>query len=132
MGLSAGPVPARVDATVKAGLLDLVGFAVKQGWTRRRAAGLLGLDTERLRRWAGRRDADRLEDDVSGGLPVHGLLPVERDAIIWLHQHWGGVDKSHRKLAHRGSRLDLVHVSESTVLRVLRAENLLLPGRSPP
>ena len=131
MGLSAGPVPARVDATVKAGLLDLVGFAVKQGWTRRRAAGLLGLDTERLRRWAGRRDADRLEDDVSGGLPVHGLLPVERDAIIWLHQHWGGVDKSHRKLAHRGSRLDLVHVSESTVLRVLRAENLLLPGRSP-
>lgn len=129
--MSAGPVPARVDAHVKAGLLELVDSAVERGWTRRRAAGLLGLDTERLRRWAGRRAADRLEDDAPGGTPVHGLLPVERDAIIWLHEHWGSVDKSHRKLAHRGSRLDLVHVSESTVLRVLRAENLLLPGRSP-
>src|SRR5215207_3603469 len=101
LGLSAGPVPARVGATVKAGLLDLVDAAVEQGWTRRRAAA------------------------------VHGLLPAERDAIVWLHEHWGGVDKSHRKLAHRGSRLDLVHVSESTVWRVLKAENLLLPGRSP-
>jgi putative transposase len=131
LGLSAGLVPARVDATVKAGLLDLIGYAVEQGWTRRRAAGLLGLDEERLRRWAGRRDADRLDDAKPGGPPVHGLLPVERDAIVWLHEHWGGIDKSHRKLAHRGSRLDVVHVSESTVLRVLRAENLLLPGRSP-
>jgi len=120
-----------VDATVKAGLLDLVDAAVEQGWTRRRAAGLLGLDIERLRRWAGRRDDDRLDDDTPGGAPVHGLLPVERDAILWLHEHWGSVDKSHRKLAHRGSRLDLVHVSESTVWRVLKAENLLLPGRSP-
>jgi putative transposase len=34
----------------------------------------------------------------------------------------GKVDRSHRKLAHRGSRLDLVHVSESSVLRVLEAE----------
>jgi putative transposase len=103
-----------VGATVKAGLLDLVDAAVEQGWTRRRAAALLGLD-----------------DDTPGGAPVHGLLPVEREAIVWLHEHWGGVDKSHRKLAHRGSRLDLVHVSESTVWRVLKAENLLLPGRSP-
>jgi len=120
-----------VDASVKAGLLDLVAHAVQQGWTRRRAAELLGLDEERLRRWAGRRAGDRLEDDHPGGAPVHGLVPAERDAIIWLHEYWGEVDKSHRKLAHRGSRLDLVHVSESTVLRVLRAENLLLPGRSP-
>ena len=29
----------------------------------------------------------------------------------------------------RGSRLDVVHISESTVLRVLRAENLVLPGK---
>ncbi|HET9871327.1 MAG TPA: hypothetical protein VFP89_01860 [Propionibacteriaceae bacterium] len=90
-----------------------------------------GLDQERLRRWSRRRDAGRLDDDGPGGLPVHGLLPVERDAIVWLHEHWGEVDKSHRKFAHRGSRLDLVHVSESTVWRVLKAENLLLPGRSP-
>jgi putative transposase len=74
---------------------------------------------------------DRLDDDIAGGTPVHGILSGEREAIIWLHERWGSIDKSHRKLAHRGSRLDLVHVSESTVWRVLRAENLLLPGRSP-
>ena len=36
--LSAGPVPSRVDACVKAGLLDLVDHAVDAGWTPRRAA----------------------------------------------------------------------------------------------
>ena len=40
-------------------------------------------------------------------------------------------DRSHRKLAHRGSREGLVWVSEATVLRVLRAEHLVLPGNPP-
>jgi transposase InsO family protein len=120
-----------VDAHLKAGLLDLVERAVEQGWARRRVATLLGVEEERLRRWTHRRDADRLADDAPGGVPVHGILRSERDALMELFEVWGGIDKSHRKLAHRGSRLDLVHVSESTVLRVLRAENLLLPGRSP-
>jgi putative transposase len=119
-----------VDATVKAGLLDLIDDALDAGWSRRGAARLLGLDEDRITRWTGRRAAGRLDDEASGGTPVHGILPGERDAIIWLHERWGSI-KSHRKLAHRGSRLDLVHVSESTVWRVLRAENLLLPGRSP-
>jgi putative transposase len=131
LGLSAGPVPARVGAHVKAGLLDLVEDAVAAGWSRRRAARLLGLDQDRITRWGIRRAVGRLDDDIAGGTPVHGILPGEREAIIWLHERWGSIDKSHRKLAHRGSRLDLVHVSESTVWRVLRAENLLLPGRSP-
>ena len=38
------------------------------------------------------------------------------------------MDRSHRKPAHPGSRLDLVHVSASTVRRVLAAEGLALPG----
>jgi hypothetical protein len=62
---------------------------------------------------------------------VHGILPAERDAILALVEQWGPVDHSHRKLAHRGSRLNLVHVSESTVLRVLAAEGLVLPGHGP-
>lgn len=37
----------------------------------------------------------------------------------------------HRKLAHRGSRLQLVHASESTVLRVLTGAGLHLPGAPP-
>lgn len=36
--------------------------------------------------------------------------------------------RSHRKLAHRGSRLGLVQVSESTVRRVLTAEGMALPA----
>jgi putative transposase len=118
-----------VDATVKAGLLDLVEHAVDQGWSRRRAAVLLGLDEDRVRRWTERRACDRLRDAQPGGTVMHALLPSERAAIVDLFETWGGVDRSHRKLAHRGSRLGLVHVAESTVLRVLAAEGLVLPGK---
>jgi transposase InsO family protein len=62
---------------------------------------------------------------------VHGLLDWERAAIVELFDTWGSVDRSHRKLAHRGSRLDLVHVSESTMRRVLAAEGLVLAGNPP-
>jgi putative transposase len=67
-------------------------------------------------------------------VPVHALLAWEREAIVALAKAPGKVDRSHRKLAHRGSRLDLVHVSESSVLRVLEAEEVHLPnqpGREP-
>jgi hypothetical protein len=51
-----------------------------------------------------------------------------------VHQ-WGQVDRSHRKLAYRGSYLERVWVSPSSVRRVLAAEGLRLrplprPGRS--
>ena len=128
MGLSAGPVPSRVDACVKAGLLDLVDHAVDAGWSSRRAAARLGVDDSRLARWQQRRECGELTDRAPGGAPLHGLLAAERAAILTLFQTWGEIDRSHRKLAHRGSRLDLVHVSESTVLRVLAAEGIALPG----
>jgi putative transposase len=118
-----------VDATVKAGLLELLDYAVDRGWSRRRAAILLGLDEDRVRRWTERRTGDRLEDARPGGVAVHALLPAERTAILELFETWGDIDRSHRKLAHRGSRLGLVHVAESTVLRVLRHEGLVLPGK---
>ncbi|MDP4015278.1 MAG: integrase core domain-containing protein [Candidatus Nanopelagicales bacterium] len=128
MGLTAGPVPARVDAHVKASLLDLIDHAAERGWSRRRAAAWLGVDDARCDRWTARRDAGNLEDGKPGGNPVHGLLAWEWVAIVALFESWGERDRSHRKLAHRGSRLGLVHVSESTVLRVLNAEHLILPG----
>lgn len=70
-------------------------------------------------------------DDAKPGpdVPVHALLDWERDAICKLAHEWGEVDLSRRKLAHRGSRLDLVHVSESTGLRVLIAAGIHLPTR---
>ena len=130
MGLTAGPVPARVDACVKAGLLDLVAHAVAPGgWSVRRACHLLGLDHARYHHWAARREGGRLDDLTPGGNPLHGILDWERAAIVELFEDWGEVDRSHRKLAHRGSRLHLVHVSESTVRRVLAYEGLILPGQ---
>jgi putative transposase len=128
LGLSAGPVPARVDGAVKAGLLELVDHATEVGWTTRAACALLGLGEDRAARWQVRRAVGRLDDDPPGGGPVHGLLDWERAAITELFETWGSIDRSHRKLAHRGSRLQLVHVSESTVRRVLAAEGLILPG----
>jgi putative transposase len=130
LGLTAGLVPPRVDAEVKAGLLDLVGHAVNQGgWSLRRAAAALGLDHVRVLRWQTRARVGALADRRPGpDIPVHALLDWERAAILKLAEEWGEVDRSHRKLAHRGSRLGVVHVSESTVLRVLAAEGLTLPA----
>jgi len=119
-----------VDGDVKAGLLDLVDHAVEAGWSARRAGALLGLDHVRLARWQRRRAAGHdLDDHRPGGQPLHALLPGERAAILDLYEQWRQVDRSHRKLAHRGSRVGLVHVSESMVLRVLAAEGLVLQGR---
>ena len=66
---------------------------------------------------------------------MHGLLVDEVEAIVALFHEWGEVDRSHRKLAHRGSYLSRVWVSPSSVRRVLAAQGLRLrppprPGRS--
>jgi transposase InsO family protein len=119
-----------VDATVKAGLLELVDHAVSHGgWSARQACHQLGLDHARYYHWAARRDAGQLDDLPPGGHPLHGILGWERAAIVELFETWGEIDRSHRKLAHRGSRLGLVHVSESTVRRVLAEEGLVIPGQ---
>jgi transposase InsO family protein len=130
LGLTAGLVPPRVDAPVKAGLLDLVAHAHREaGWSLRRSAGVLGIEHTRLLRWVTRAAEDRLADAKPGpDIPAHALLDWEREAIIQLSEQWGEIDRSHRKLAHRGSRLDIVHVSESTVWRVLVAAGIVLPA----
>lgn len=131
MGLTSGLVPARVDGDVKAGLLKLVEHATERGWSRQKACARLGLDADRCGRWQARQDAGQLQDRPSGGGALHGLLASEREAICALFEAWGQVDRSHRKLAHRGSRLALVHVSESSVRRVLADQGLLLPASAP-
>lgn len=121
-----------MDADVKAGLPDLIGHAAAEGgWPVRRACALLGLDDTRAARWAGRRAAGQLADRPPGGHPLHGLPGWERDAIVALYEGWHEIDRSHRKLAHRGSRLGLVHVSGSTVRRVLGEEGLVIEGPPP-
>jgi transposase InsO family protein len=87
------------------------------------------MEHTRLLRWAARAAEGRLADARPGpDVPVHALLDWEREAILHLAEQWGEIDRSHRKLAHRGSRLGIVHVSESTVWRVLVAAGVILPA----
>jgi putative transposase len=114
-----GPIPRRVEAATKAGLLDLLDEALDSGWTVRRACGALELPERRAHRWIGRRSRGQLVDKAPGGSPAHGLLPGEEHEILALFDEWGETDRSHRKLAHRGSYLGRVWVSPSSVRRVL-------------
>jgi putative transposase len=134
LGLS-GRVPSRVDAATKAGLLDLIDSAVDAGWTTRRACGALEIGEVRTHRWYARRARGKLADRSPGGSPLHGILPEEITEILALFDQWGEVDRSHRKLAHRGSYLGRVWVSPSTVRRVLSLADkhfrpLPRPGKS--
>lgn len=117
-----------MDAVTKSGLLDLVDQAVVDGWSHRRACSLLELKPSRAWRWRDRRDRDRLTDRRPGGGAVHSLLDEERTRIVELFEQWGETDRSHRKLAHRGSYLGRVWVSPSTLKRVLASQGLHLHG----
>jgi len=106
-------------------LLSLIDRAVADGWEHRRACAYLELDEGRAWRWRRRRDAGCLQDGKPGSA-VHGLRPEEITAILELFEQWGDIDRSHRKLAHRGSYLHRVWVSPATVRRVLAAHDLVL------
>jgi putative transposase len=125
LGLS-GRIPRRVDAATKAGVLKLIDRATAAGWEHRRACAYLELGEARAWRWRERRAVGCLQDRPAGGHAVHGLLDAEHDAIIALYDDWSEIDRSHRKLAHRGSYERRVWVSPSTVMRVLAAHGLIL------
>ena len=110
----------------------LIDEATAKGWSMARACGVLQLDRVRAYRWAARRADGTLEDKPGGGNPIHGLLAEEEQAILELFNTWGPVDLSHRKLAHRGSYLNRVWVSPSTVDRVLIRNGLALGGGKRP
>jgi putative transposase len=81
-----------------------------------------------VHRWRARhRQVGTLVDRAPGGNPVHGILPAEIDAILAIAEQWGPIDRSHRKLAHRGSYESVVWVAPSTFRRVLAAHGLVLP-----
>jgi transposase InsO family protein len=134
LGLS-GRVPRRVDAATKTGLLELLGEALDAGWTLRRACHELELGEVRAYRWIARRAIGELADKSPGGAAMHGLLDDEVAEILRLFDEWGETDRSHRKLAHRGSYLRRVWVSPSSVRRVLHLADkhfrpLPRPGKS--
>jgi putative transposase len=131
LGLS-GRVPPRVDAATKTGLLGLLEQAAGQGWTVRAACGVLELGERRAWRWLGRRETGQLTDRAPGGGSVHGLLDWEVVEILALFDEWGETDRSHRKLAHRGSYVNRVWVSPSSVQRVLDAHGLRVRSQPRP
>lgn len=99
--------------------MDLVDQALEAGWTIRRAAAVLEVGEIRTHRWFARRARGQLVDRAPGGSPMHGLLPEEAEQILALFEEWSETDRSHRKLAHRGSYLGRFWVSPSSVRRVL-------------
>jgi len=62
---------------------------------------------------------------------VHALLAWEEAAILELIEDWGPTDRSHRKLAHRGSYIGKVFVSPSSVRRVAAKHQVRLPEPPP-
>jgi putative transposase len=118
-----------VSAETKLELLGLIDQAVADGWAHARACRVLDLADVRTHRWRQRlRETGTLVDRDPGGGAVHGLLACEEQAILDLIETWGPVDRSHRKLAHRGSYTGVVFVSPSTVLRVALKHQVVLPG----
>jgi transposase InsO family protein len=118
-----------VSAQTKLELLGLIDHAVADGWSHVRACQVLDFADVRAHRWRQRlRDTGTLQDRDPGGGAVHGLLSWEEAEILDLIEQWGLIDRSHRKIAHRGSRLGVVFVSPSTVLRVALKHKVHLPG----
>jgi transposase InsO family protein len=94
-----------------------------------RACAVLELADVRAHRWRARlHQTGTLEDRPPVGSAVHRLLAWEEQAILELIEEWGWVDRSHRKLAHRGSYTGTVFVAPSTLLRVALKHQVELPG----
>jgi putative transposase len=118
-----------VSARDKLELLGLVDRATAAGWSHMRACAVLEISDVRVHRWRGRlREHGTLDDRPPVGNPVHRILPWEEQAILDLIEQWRWVDRSHRKLAHRGSYTGSVFVSPSTLLRVALRHRVELPG----
>jgi putative transposase len=117
---------------VKELVLKTIDEAVADGVSQAWVCSLWGVSDDRVHRWRQRlRATGTLIDKAPGGSPAHGLLEWETQAILDLAERWGEVDRSHRKIAHRGSYTETVWVSPSTVRRVLAAHGLVLPERGP-
>ena len=123
----------RLPAETKLGLVCAVVEAKRAGATVAQACRVLKLSRNRLYRWVRGNGMEAVEVmDLEDKPPVaqvvrHKITWAERKAVLELAQEEEWVDLRHRKLAHMLGRLREVFVSESTVLRVLRAAHLVAP-----
>ena len=126
-----------MSAQTKLELMGLVDGAVAAGWAHARACRILQVEDVRVHRWRARlADTGSLQDRPPVGNAVHRILPCDEQAILDLIETWGEVDRSHRKLAYRGSYIGKVFVAPSTLLRVALKHRVVLLGervrRRPP
>ena len=118
-----------MSAQTRLELLGVIDGATAAGWSHVRACAALELADVRAHRWRARlRETGSLEDRAPVGTAVQRVLAWEEQAILDLIEQWGWVDRSHRKLAHRGSYTGAVFVSPSTLLRVALGHRVELPG----
>ena len=118
-----------MTAGTKLELMGLVDGAVAAGWAHVRACRVLQIEDVRVHRWRARlAETGSLDDRPPIGDAVHRILDWEEEAILDLIEEWGPTDRSHRKLAHRGSYTGTVFVSPSTLLRVALKHQVTLPG----
>jgi len=96
-------------------------------WPVARTCRVLGLNPDRYYRW---RKHMGEGSPVSGKKPFrpHALLPEEKDKII---KHALNTEYRHRKLAYDLRRKNIVHVSPSSVYRVLKEANLIAAYNPP-
>lgn len=130
MGLT-GPLPARVPADVKELVLKTIDDAVVAGFTQTWVCSLWQVSDDRVHRWRQRRQRVSTLVDRTPGRAMHGLTMIEIAAILDIAEQWGPIDRSHRKLAHRGSYIGRVWVAPSTFRRVLTAHGLILTELPP-
>ena len=101
-----------MSAQTKLELLGMIDQATSAGWAHARACRKLEISDVRVHRWRARlRETGSLDDRPPVGQAVHRLLAWEEQAILDLIEAWGVTDRSHRKLAHRGSYVASVFVS---------------------
>ncbi|HYZ81240.1 MAG TPA: transposase [Solirubrobacteraceae bacterium] len=125
------PGPARVSAGTRLELPGLVDRALAAGWPQLRACRVLDLADVRAHGWRARlRETASLEDRRPVADAVHRLVEWEARAILELIEEWAPVDRSHRKLAHRGSHTGRVFVSPSTPPRIAPKPEVRLPEDS--
>lgn len=77
----------------------------------------------------GSASSGRSRTSLRSAAPCTACCP--KRAILDLIERWGPIDRSHRKLAHRGSYTGTVFVSPSTFLRVAARHQITLPEPRP-
>ncbi len=127
-----GPIcGTRLHAEVKRFIVRAVTDAKVNGMPIARSCDILMIDARRVRRWIRGRDPQALtEADLVDVPPIakvcrHAITKDERAEIVRAARTKKLAHLRHRKLTHTLSRQDKVFCSPSTVLRVLRTENLV-------